>query len=298
MTTGLRLGWLGTGRMGTALAARLLDAGHEVIVWNRTAARTGPLAERGAAVAATLTEIGACDIVFVTVGGPADLVAVTYGPGGVLTGPRSPGVLVDCSTVSVETSSAVREAARAAGSGFLAAPVSGNPAVVAAGAACIVTSGPAATHEFVRPWLSVLAGTVVHAGEGEQSRLVKLCHNLYLGVLVQALLEVTSLAEKAGTDRAAFLEFLGGTVLGSPWVRTRAEAVATRDWEPTFTMEMLRKDFDLGLGAARDLAVPMPLAAAVQQLITSTIGHGLAEADLLALDALQSAGAGLTEVAR
>ncbi|GAA1016377.1 3-hydroxyisobutyrate dehydrogenase [Acrocarpospora pleiomorpha] len=295
MTT---VGWLGTGRMGTALAARLLDAGHELIVWNRTAARTRPLAERGAAVAATAAELGACDIVFVTVGGPADLVAVTYGQGGVLTGPRSPGVLVDCSTVSVETSDAVRAACRTVGSDFLAAPVSGNPAVVAAGAACIVTSGPAAVHEFVRPWLSVLAGTVVHAGEAEQSRLVKLCHNLYLGVMVQALLEVTSLAEKAGTDRAAFVEFLGGTVLGSPWVRARAEAVATRDWEPTFTMEMLRKDFELGLGAARELAVPMPLAAAVQQLITSTIGHGLAEADLLALDALQSAGAGLTEVVR
>ena len=98
--------------------------------------------------------------------------------------------------------------------GFLAAPVSGNPHVVAEGGACIVASVPRPTFRAVRPYLSQIAKVAVHAGGGEQSRLVKLCHNLYLGMMVQALVEVTALAEKGGTDRAAFLEFLNGTVLG------------------------------------------------------------------------------------
>jgi len=135
----------------------------------------------------------------------------------------------------------------------------------------------------------------VHAGEGEQSRLVKLCHNLYLGMMTQALVEVTSLAEKGGTDRAAFLEFLNGTVLASDWVRKRTDDLIKRDWTPTFTTELLRKDFDLGLGAARSLEVPMPIGGAVYQLIQSAIGTGLGEADFLALYEQQAHGAALSE---
>lgn len=122
---------------------------------------------------------------------------------------------------------------------------------------------------------------------------MKLCHNLYLGVLVQALVEVTSLAEKAGAEREAFLRFLGDTIVGSEWVRQRTPAFAARDWTPTFTTALLRKDFDLGLGEARRHGVPLPLAAVVHELIQSAIGHGLADRDLLALYEPQAASAGL-----
>ena len=195
--------------------------------------------------------------------------------------------------MSAETSARVRAAVNAAGAGFLAAPVSGNPHVVAEGGCCIVASGPAEVFEQVRPCLEQIAKIAVHAGEGEQSRLVKLCHNLYLGMMVQALAEVTSLAEKGGTDRAAFLEFLGGTVVASDWVRKRTGALVRRDWTPTFTTELLRKDFDLGLDAARSLEVPMPVGAMVYQLIQSAIGSGLRDEDFLSLYELQAAGAAL-----
>src|SRR5918997_2142781 len=126
--TALRIGWIGTGRMGAALASRLLDAGCDVAVYNRTAAKTRPLAELGATVVGCPADLADRDVVFVMVAASADLEEVTSGDGGVLTAPdRAPGVLVDSSTVSVEASAAVRAKAGERGLDFLAAPVNGNP---------------------------------------------------------------------------------------------------------------------------------------------------------------------------
>lgn len=286
-------GWLGTGRMGAAMAARLIDAGEDVTVWNRTSSKTGPLVARGARAVEQITDLGRCDVVFVMVATPADLEEVVCGEHGLLSADRRPGVIVDCSTVSAEASARVRAAVNAAGADFLAAPVSGNPHVVAEGGCCIVASGPAEVFQRVRPGLEEIAKIAVYAGEGEQARLVKLCLNLYLGIMVQALAEVTSLAEKGGTDRAAFLEFLGGTVLASDWVRKRTGDLVKRDWTPTFTTGLLRKDFDLGLDAARSLEVPMPVGAMVHQLIQTAIGAGLRDEDFLSLYEVQAAGAAL-----
>ena len=287
------IGWLGTGRMGTAMAGRLLDAGRPVTVWNRTAAKTAPLAARGATVAADLAGLGACDVVFVAVTGSAELEQVTTGDGGLLTADARPAILVDCSTVSQEASARVRAAAAVAGVAFLAAPVCGNPEVFAEGLGTFIVSGPVEVFTEVRPDLELVARTVVHVGEQEQARLVKLAHNLYLGVMVQSLAEVVTLAEKAGTSRAAFLEFFNGSALTSPWIRRRSAELARRDWPLTFTNELVRQDFDLGLGAAREQEGPMPAASAVYQLIQTAIGRGLRDEDFLSLYELQAATAGL-----
>jgi 3-hydroxyisobutyrate dehydrogenase-like beta-hydroxyacid dehydrogenase len=295
------VGWLGTGRMGAALAGRLLEAGERVTVWNRTPGKTLSLAAAGARVAERIGDLGSCDVVFVTVSASRDLEEVVAAllAGSSSLSPSSssslsrPGIIVDCSTVSAAASARVRAMADEAGTGFLAAPVSGNPHMVAEGAACIVASGPVSVFVAARPFLDLMARVVVHVGPAEQARLVKLCHNLYLGMMVQALAEVTSLAEKGGTDRAAFLEFLNGTVLASDWVRRRTPDLVARDWTPTFTTELLRKDFDLGLEAARSLEVPLPVAAAVHQLIQSAIGIGLRHADFLSLYDQQALVAGL-----
>lgn len=288
-----QVGWLGTGRMGAVMAARLVDAGESVTVWNRTRSKTASLVDKGATVADTIADLAACDIVFVMVATPGNLEEVVCGPDGLLGADRRPQLVVDCSTVSAETSATVRAAAAEAGVAFLAAPISGNPNVVAAGQACIVASGPAEVFRRAKPYLEQIAKVAVHAGEQEQSRLVKLCSNLYLGVLVQALVEVTSLAEKGGTDRAAFLEFLNATVLGSEWVRRRTDDLVKRDWTPTLTTELLRKDFDLGLGTARALEVPMPVGSAVYQLIQTAIGGGARDKDFLSLYDQQARSAGL-----
>jgi len=296
-TTTKTLGWLGTGRMGTAMAGRLIEAGNDVAVWNRTRSKAAPLVEQGASGVATIHQLATRDIVFIMVSTPADLEQVVLGPGGLLAAPHQPAVIVDCSTVSVDASAKIRAAAAAAGVAFLAAPISGNPHVVAEGGACIVASGPVAAFDAAKPFLDQIAKVVVYAGGDEQSRLVKLCTNLYLGMMVQALVEVTCLAEKGGTDRAAFLDFLNGTVLASDWVRKRTPDLVKRDWTPTFTTELLRKDFDLGLGAARCLEVPMPIGSAVYQLIQSAISGGLRNEDFLSLYDQQAHAAGLDPVA-
>jgi 3-hydroxyisobutyrate dehydrogenase-like beta-hydroxyacid dehydrogenase len=287
------VGWLGTGRMGAAMAGRLVDAGRPVTVWNRTAAKTRPLAQRGATVVNSIAGLAGCDVVFVMVSTPADLEQVTMGAGGLLTGERRPGIIVDCSTVSEEVSARVRAAAAAAGTGFLAAPVCGNPEIMAEGQGTFIVSGPVDTYRAVRPDLERIAQSVVHVGTDEQSRLVKLCHNLYLGMMVEALVEVITLAEKGGTSRAAFLEFFNSSALTSDWIRRRSPELASLDWTLTFTNELLRKDFDLGLGAARRLEVPMPTGSTVYQLIQAAIGYGLRDEDFLTLYEMRARLAGL-----
>jgi 3-hydroxyisobutyrate dehydrogenase-like beta-hydroxyacid dehydrogenase len=288
-----RLGWLGTGRMGSAMAGRLIAAGEQVVLWNRTKAKTAPLVDMGATAVETIHELAECDVVFVMVTTPADLVEVIMGAGGLLSAPALPRVIVDCSTVSGEASSLVRAATTARGVDFIGAPISGNPTVVESGGASMVASGPALAFELVRPYLLEIAKVAVFAGEEEQSRLVKLATNLYLGVRVQALAEVTTLVEKGGTDRAAFLEFLNGTVMGSDWVRRRTPDLIKLDWTPIFPHELMRKDFDLGLGTARDLEVPMPVVAMVHQLLQTAIGRGLGGQDFLSLYIQQAEVAGL-----
>jgi 3-hydroxyisobutyrate dehydrogenase-like beta-hydroxyacid dehydrogenase len=279
--------------MGSAMAGRLLEAGYPVAAWNRTAAKARALARHGATVVGSIAELAGQDIVFMMVSTPRDLEEVVLGEAGLLTAARRPAVIVDCSTVDAESSQRVREAVTAAGSQFLAAPVSGNPHVVAEGGAVLVASGPRETYDLVRPYLDVIGKISVYVGPQEQARLVKLCSNLYLGLIVQSLSEVTALAEKAGVPRAAFLDFLNSTVLGSDWVRKRTPDLLALDWTPTFTTELLRKDFDLGLAAARRYEVTMPLAGNVFQLLQAAIGRGYRDADFLSLFAVEAASSGM-----
>ncbi|WP_415853435.1 NAD(P)-dependent oxidoreductase [Sinomonas sp. G460-2] len=293
MNTARTLGWLGTGRMGSAMARRLVDSGHTVTAWNRTPSKAEDLAQHGAKVADTIADLAANEIVFIMVSTPKDLEEVVTGPQGLLAAAQLPQVIVDCSTVSPETSERVRAAVQGRGVGFLAAPISGNPHMVAGGEAILVASGPRETYDLVQPYLDSIGKTSVYAGEAEQARLVKICHNLYLGIIVQALSEVTTLAEKSGVPRAAFLEFLNNTVLATDWVRKRTPDLLSLDWTPTFTTELLRKDFDLGLAAARSGEVTMPLAASVMQLIQAAIGRGYRDQDFLSLFEVQGASSGM-----
>ncbi|MER5743432.1 NAD(P)-dependent oxidoreductase [Streptomyces sp. NPDC002225] len=290
-----RVGWIGTGRMGFQLAARLLDAGYDVAVQNRTRAKAEPLADRGAEVVDVPADLADRDVVFTTVSASPDLQAVTTGPNGVLTSSAAaPGVLVDSSTVSTRMSALVRDEAAQRGTEFLAAPLSGNPKVIAAGGLTIAVSGPREVFTRVEPLLSALGRGVTHVGEGEAARLVKLAHNVFLGVVTQSLAEITVLAEKGGVSRAAFLEFLNDSVMGSAFTRYKSPALVHLDFTPTFTMPLLRKDLDLGLSAARELEVPMPLAAATAQLVAAAIGAGHAEEDFAAVIVEQARSSGLT----
>lgn len=212
-----------------------------------------------------------------------------------LTSPdAAPKALVDSSTVSTQTSALIRAAAAERGTDFLAAPVSGNPQVIAAGKLTIAVSGSHEVFDQVEPLLALLGRGVTYVGEDEVARLVKIAHNVFLGVVTQSLAEITVLAEKGGVSRAAFLDFLNGSVLGSTYTRYKSPAMVNLDFTPTFTMPLLRKDFDLGLSAARDLEVPMPLAAATAQLVASAIGAGHVKEDFAALILEQARNSGIT----
>ena len=281
MTT---IGWIGAGRMGAAMARRLLAAGQDVTVFNRTRAKAEPLAELGATLVDHPADLADRDVVFVSVSASADLEEVLVGDRGLLTDAGAvPSAIVDCSTVSTEASASARADAAKRGSEFLAAPVSGNPKVVAAGMLTLAVSGKRPVFERVEPLLRLLGRGVTYVGEGETARLVKICHNVFLGVVAQSLAEITVLAEKGGTSRAAFLEFLNDSVLGSAFTRYKSPAFVHLDFTPTFTVPLLRKDLDLGLDAGRDLDVPMPVAALTAQLVASAVGAGHTTEDFAAL---------------
>jgi len=289
-----KLGWIGTGRMGFNLAARLIDAGCDVAIFNRTRSKAEPLARRGGKLVDSPRELADRDIVFSMVAGDDDFRAVTTGEAGVLVQPgAAPQILIDSTTISAGVSAEVREAAEAVGTRLLAAPVSGNPNVVRAGKLTLVVSGPEEAWEVAQPYLKVLGAGVTYVGEGDAARLAKICHNLMLGVVAQSMAEITVLAEKGGLKRAAFLEFLNNSVMGSPFTRYKTPAFVNLDYHATFTPVLLRKDFDLGLKAARELGVPMPVSALVHEIVQTMIGHGWVDDDFAKLLELQARASGL-----
>ena len=287
------IGWIGTGRMGFAMAKRLLRSGCDVSVYNRTRSKAEPLQEYGARVLDTPAGLADRDIVFSMVTGPKDLLSVVCGEQGVLSGSNAPGLLIDCSSVSAEASQEVRAAAAERGSGMLSAPVSGNAKVIKAGRLTIVASGPKSEFEMARPYLEAIGEGVTYVGEGELARMVKICHNVLLGVVTQNLAEIAVLAEKGGVPRHALLDFINNSVMGSMFSRYKTPAFVNLDWTPTFTPVYLRKDLDLGLSAARELGVPMPVTEVTREQVQNSIDAGHTDCDFAILLEMQALASGL-----
>jgi 3-hydroxyisobutyrate dehydrogenase len=292
-TQKLTIGWIGVGRMGFQLVTRLLDAGYDVAVYNRTRSKAEPLAEKGATVVDRPVELAGRDLVFSMVSASKDLEHVMLGDGGLLTGDDSPRIIADSSTVSVEASELIRAAATERGAAFLATPVSGNPAVIAAGKLTVAVSGPRETFDEVEAVLQAFGRGVTYVGDGEVARLVKIAHNIFLGVVTQSLAEITVLAEKGGVSREAFLSFLNDSVMGSIFTQYKTPALVNLDFEPTFTNVLLQKDFDLGLDAAKTLGVVMPVASVTRNLVAQEVGNGNVEQDFASLVLTVAGGSGL-----
>jgi 3-hydroxyisobutyrate dehydrogenase-like beta-hydroxyacid dehydrogenase len=279
--------------MGHAMATRLLTAGQDLHVWNRTRSKAANLVALGATVVDTVADLAGRDVVFTMVGEDADLLEVTLGASGLLRQEKVPAYLVDSSTVSAETSDRIRREAAERGAELLAAPVSGNANVVRAGKLSIAVSGPVQAFHEVEPLLRLIGASVTYVGSGDVARLVKLAHNILLGVVTQSLAEVTVLAQQGGVPRSVFLEFINGSVLGSVFSRYKTPALVNLDLTPTFTTTLMRKDFDLGLAAARALQVPLPVASATHQLMQAAVGRGHGDEDFAALLIEQARAAGV-----
>jgi 3-hydroxyisobutyrate dehydrogenase-like beta-hydroxyacid dehydrogenase len=288
-----KLGWIGAGRMGFAMAKRLLAAGCDVTVYNRTRAKAEPLEADGAGIVDIPAELADRDVVFTMVSSADDLYSVVCGEQGLLSGSATPKLLIDCSSVSEEGSQRVRKALLARGCEMLSAPVSGNAKVIKAGRLTIVASGPESAFAQAEPYLNVIGEAATYVGDGELARMVKICHNVLLGVVTQSLAEITVLAEKGGVPRHALLDFINNSVMGSMFTRYKSPAFVNLDWTPTFTAPLLRKDMALGLSAGEKLGVPMPVAAATQEIVQQAIDAGETERDFGILLELQAAASGM-----
>ena len=269
------IGWIGIGRMGSAMAERLVKAGHALHVWNRTRAKAEPLAALGAVIHDHPAELASVDVLFTMVSTGSDLEEVYFGRNGLAAHGRNPlpRIFVDCSSIGIDEGEAIRARITALGTAMIAAPVSGNAKCVKGGKLSAVASGPRAAFDAVKPLIEHFAARgVSYVGEGELARFCKIAHNVFLGTVIQNLAEITVLAEKAGVPRHAFLDFMNNSVMGSIFTRYKSPALVNLDWTTTFTPKLLRKDLDLGLAAAHELDVPMPVTAAVREALQVHFG--------------------------
>jgi 3-hydroxyisobutyrate dehydrogenase len=277
-----KIGWIGMGRMGSAMAERLLKAGYDVSIWNRTRAKAEPLAAKGGKIVDKLSDLAGMDIVFSIVSTGPDLKEVYFGQNGLVTGRNGklPKIFVDCSTIAVEDSKDIREELKKLGAEFVAAPVSGNAKVIKAGRLSAVLSGNEVAAKAVTPMMEAIAPQgVAYVGDGELARICKIAHNVMLGVVIENLIEITLLANKMGVPRHAFLAFMNNSVMGSMFTAYKSPALVNLDWTTTFTPELLRKDMDLGLELGRDWDVPMPVTAAAREVLQSHFGAAMLQKD-------------------
>jgi 3-hydroxyisobutyrate dehydrogenase len=274
------IGWIGMGRMGYPMAERLLKAGYDVSIWNRTRAKAEPLAKIGGKVVGQPTDLAGVDVLFSIVSTGKDLEQVYFGANGVGTANKVPPIFVDCSTIAVEESAAIRSHLDERGAQFVCCPVSGNAKVINAGKLSAVASGPEAAFRTVEPMVKVFAPRgVSYVGEGELARICKIAHNVMLGVVIENLIEITLLTNKLGVPREAFLSFLNNSVMGSMFTAYKSPALVNLDWTTTFTPELLRKDIDLGLELGHENDVPMPITAATREVLQSHFGAATLQKD-------------------
>ncbi|MDX6338781.1 MAG: hypothetical protein QOG05_6121 [Streptosporangiaceae bacterium] len=286
--TNQRVSWLGVGRMGEAMAERLLAAGVGVQAWNRSPDKVAGLVAAGATLLAS-PALSDAPVAFSMVLNDEALDALWQADDGILAGARPPDVWVDCSTVSPAASQRAADAAAARDVAFVCAPVSGNPLVVRSGNLIFAVSGPPAGVATATPLLRHIGRAVHVAGGGHEARVVKLCTNLVLAVLTQALAEALVLGQSHGVRRAALMEFINDSAIGSPFTRYKTDAFVRLDLEPAFTPEGQRKDLRLALRLAAEHEVPMGVSSATEvefsRLVASGLGEGLDFASLVLLAA-------------
>jgi len=292
------LGYVGLGTMGSAISRRLLEAGHELTVWNRTPEKAKPLLEAGASWAESAREVAErSEIVFTMVTNTDAVKAVTEGPDGILAGLGAGKVYVDMSTASPANTRALAEQVRAAGADMLDAPVSGTSVTVEQGKASLMVGGGRDVFERARPVLEAIAPKVFHVGENGAAVTMKIAINLSLPVQMLAFSEGVLLAEKSGIAREDAVEAMLGSVIASPMVAYRGPLVLGHPDEVWFDCHMMQKDLNLALELGQELEVPLPTTAVTNEFLTAANGMGIGDKDFAVLFDVLAAMAGVrTEV--
>jgi 3-hydroxyisobutyrate dehydrogenase-like beta-hydroxyacid dehydrogenase len=264
-----RIGFAGLGAMGAGIAQRLLDAGHEVVGWNRTRERAEPLLAAGMGWAETPRELAASvDVLFTMLTNTAAIEAVAAGDDGVLAGIREGTVWADISTIAPDASVALAERVRETGAWFLDCPVSGSPATLAAGQMSVMVGGERAAFDHVEAVLGAIGPKVTYIGPNGHAILTKVAINLALVVSVTALAEGVALVEKAGVDRSAVVDAVLKSVIASPVVGYRAPLLV-EDTDVFADVELQQKDLVLAQELARRLGAAVPTCAATSEMLNA-----------------------------
>ena len=271
-----KVGFIGLGIMGGAMAANLLKAGFDVTVWNRTPSRITPLAQAGAAVGDHPADVaGRSDIIVVCVSDTPDVEAVVLGPDGVLAGARPGALVIECSTISPEATRAIAARLGARGVHMLDAPVSGGSEGAAKGTLSIMVGGDAAQVPRAIHILQAMGKTITHVGGQGAGQLAKLVNQVLVVVTMQAVGEALLLAQAGGLDLERTLAAVGGGAAGSWMLNNRGPQVIRRDWRPGFTIDLQQKDLRLVLETADALGIPLPSTAQVFQYYRALQQRGL-----------------------
>ncbi len=277
----MRIGFIGLGTMGAPMAARLLAAGFDVSVHNRTREREEPLAALGAKRAASPKSCAQdSDVVFTMVSDTPDVQAVVTGDHGAIEGLAEGSVLVDMSTISPATTRRLAAALAQRGVQMLDAPVSGGSEGARNGTLSIMVGGDAVALERVRPVLEHLGRTITHVGPVGSGQVAKAVNQVIIAGTYAAVAEGMALAMAAGIDTDAALTALGGGAAGSWVLANRARNMLAGDYPLGFRTRLHRKDLGIALASARELGVSMPVAAYVEQVETSLVARGFGDEDV------------------
>ena len=274
------LGYIGLGAMGGRMAKRLLDKGHTVTGYNRTASKAQWLVDHGMTLAGSPKAVAeAADVIFVMVTDSKALEGVSGGPDGYLAGLGPGKVVVDSSTVSPAISREVAEKVRAKGGDMVDAPVSGSVVTLDSGKLSVRVGGRKATFDQIKPILDDIGPKVTHVGDNGLALAIKIAHNLSLAVQMLAFSEGVLLAEKSGISREVAVDVLTHSVIASPMVQYRGPFVLGLPDEVWFDCNMMQKDMLLALEMGRRLDVPLPTTAVTNEFLTAARGMGLGKDD-------------------
>jgi 3-hydroxyisobutyrate dehydrogenase-like beta-hydroxyacid dehydrogenase len=290
----MKVGFIGVGQMGIGMATNLLQAGHELVVYNRTAAKLEKLVAQGATAAASVA--GACrgDCVMTMVSNDEALESVALGSGGIIDSLPAAALHISSSTVSVALSERLAAAHARAGQRFVAAPVFGAPDAAAAGKLFVVAAGTPDAVEAASPLLDAIGqGTFIVSETAKVASLVKLSGNFLFASIIESLGEAIALVGKAGVDRRQYHDFLTSTLFDVPVYRSYGGRIADGKFEsPSFLASLGQKDIRLALAAAEELRVPMPIASLLRDRFLTLMAHGGENLDWTAIGQLAAKDAG------
>lgn len=291
----MKIGFVGLGQMGAAMAANLVKAGNDVAVYNRTAAKAKPLAELGAHVAATIKDACRGDVVVTMLADDHALEDASFGPHGIVASLGKDALHISCSTISVALSERLTEAHAKAGQRFVAAPVFGRPEAAAAKMLFVAAAGPADAVETARPVFDALGQKTFVVGEKPSlANLVKLSGNFLIAVVIESLGEAVALVTKGGVDRHAYLDLLTSTLFSAPVYKVYGNLIANEKFSPAgFAAPLGAKDVRLALAAAEDLRVPLPIGSLLRDRFLRLLAEGGEALDWSAISTLAAKDAGL-----